>query len=88
MSALPPPSNEEPTVAPRLQKLIRSTFAAMEKRRAVERARSLAFRTQQQADAEWCERYERWWQEEGWKQGAPKTADAYAEVLRTRRPMS
>jgi hypothetical protein len=83
MSELPPPSNEEPTVAPRLQKLIRATFTAMEKQRAVERARSLAFRTQQQAkaDAEWCERYERWWQE-GWKQGAPKTA----EVLRTRRP--
>ena len=30
--------------------------------------------------------YERWWQEEGWEQGAAKTADAYAKVLRTRRP--
>jgi hypothetical protein len=83
---LPLAPEDERTVAPRLQVLIRWTFAAMEKRRAIERARSLAFRTQQQADADWCERYERWWQETGWKQGAPRTADAYAEVLRTRRP--
>jgi hypothetical protein len=35
-----------------------------------ELAESSSLAAQQQwADAEWCERYERWWQEEGWKQG-------------------
>ena len=80
MTALPPP--QPPLWAPRLRKHLRRFLYAMDRRTA----RRLAAAHLRVEDRRWFIAYRDWWYQYGWLTNADPPNQAYAKMIRERRP--
>jgi hypothetical protein len=78
----PLPAPAPPVWAPRLRRWLMAWLARQDRRKA----REVAAHNLSTLDVQWRQTYTQWWDRGGWATGALPPEQAYAQVLRRRRP--